>query len=123
MKKNTLGVALVKEACPLCIRIIDGPILMNTKLSVSRAKEVEALHGQCIGYAIQPCDQCKSLMEKGFLLIQCDESKTDDKQNPWRTGKQCVIKREAAKQIFGKDHMVKGAAFLTIETWTKIGLP
>ena len=51
MKESTLGVALVKEACPLCGALSDGPIVMNKRLSKSMAKRVEELHGKTIGYS------------------------------------------------------------------------
>ena len=48
--ENKLGVALVKEACPACGKLQDGPIIMNTLLTEKLAKKVEAMHGETIGH-------------------------------------------------------------------------
>lgn len=122
-KENTLGVALVKRACPICAHVEDAEIVLNRVLTSFRAKEVEALHGQVIGYTEKPCKECQKLMEQGFLLIQVDESKTDDHSNPWRTGKQCVIKREVAERIFINVDLSKRVAFMPINAWEKLKLP
>ena len=77
-KEKLLGVALVKEACPLCGAAEDGPIVMNTRLGPQRAKDVEELHGKVVGYMDKPCSQCQGLLDQGFLLIGVIEEKTDD---------------------------------------------
>jgi len=122
-KKNELGVALVKEACRLCGTIYDGPIVMNTRLTVSMAEKVEAMHGKVIGFLPEPCDQCKDLMSKGFLIIGVIEEKTDDKDNPWRSGHQWVLRMDKAREIFTKDVCDKGAAFIDISLAKALGLP
>lgn len=121
-KEKILGVALTKEACRLCGKEVDGPIVMNSRLTKNEAKKAEDLHGECIGYAEKPCEECQGLMKQGFLLIECDESKTEDHSNPWRTGRQWVIKQEAAKRIFQNADLSKGAAFIPIEVSDMLGL-
>lgn len=121
MKGNNLGVALCKEACPLCGKLEDGPILLNTRLTPGEAKKVESLHGQTIGYMDKPCSECQDMMSKGFLLIGVDEEKTEDRKNPYRTGHQWVITHEAAKQLFNNSGD-KGVAFLDIKAAKQIGL-
>ena len=81
-EEDKVGVALAKEACPVCAKALDGPILMNTRLSGKNAAEVKALHGQIIGFRDAPCDECKELLTKGFVLIGIEEEKTDDMTNP-----------------------------------------
>jgi hypothetical protein len=120
--KNILGVALVKEACPICGKEQDGPIIMNTRLTENLAKQVEDLHGKVIGYSKEPCTECQDLMSKGFLLIECDESKTEDRKNPWRTGRQWVVTHEAANRMFKGVDLSKGIAFIPIEVSEAIGL-
>lgn len=46
----------------------------------------------------EPCDECRELMEKGFMLIEAKDG--SDQKNPYRTGHMTVISLEAAKQIF-----------------------
>lgn len=120
--ESTIGVALVKEACPLCGKVEDGPIILNTRLSVKRAKEVEKLHGQVIGYMDKPCKECQEYMTQGILLIGVIEEKTDDEKNPYRSGNIWVMKKEAFQRIFGSIPE-KGAAFLDIKAAKQIGLP
>lgn len=40
----------------------------------------------------EPCDKCKELMKVGILLIGIDVNKTDDMNNPYRSGKMVVVK-------------------------------
>jgi hypothetical protein len=122
--ENKLGVALVKRACPICATPHDAEIVMNTRLSVPMAQRVEEMHGKVVGEMEEPCKECKELMSKGFLCVQVDEAKTEDHRNPWRTGKQCVVKLEAMKRLI-TDHKLldKGIAFIPIDAWEKMGLP
>lgn len=121
MSDNKLGVALVKEACPLCGKTEDGPIIMNTRLTNKMARKVEELHGQVIGYMDKPCKECQEYMSKGFLLIGVIDEKTEDKTNPYRSGNIWVIKHEAAEKMFNDTS--KGAAFIDVKAAEQIGLP
>lgn len=123
MTKTILGVALVKEACPLCGALSNGPIIMNSILSEGRAKEVEALNGKTIGYSNEPCKSCKDIMAQSFLLIGIVDSKTTDHKNPYRSGNQWGIKKEAALEIFGEETCKKGVAFIDVLLANEIGLP
>ena len=38
---DKLGVALVKELCPICCKEMDGPIIMNQRLSRVQKEKVE----------------------------------------------------------------------------------
>jgi hypothetical protein len=120
---NKLGVALVKRACPLCGGTQDAEIVMNTRLTQGAASKVEELHGKTIGMLDGPCDSCKDLMSKGFLLIGVVEAKTEDVKNPYRSGNQWVVSNEAAQRMFPEDYLKKGAAFVDIHDAVKMGLP
>jgi hypothetical protein len=121
--ENKLGVALVKRACKLCGKLENSEILLNSRLSESEAKKVENLHQKVIGYLDSPCKECQELMKKGFLIIEVDEEKTDDKTNPYKTGRQFVVRPEFIERTFGKDYLRLGAAFLTDKTCDYIGIP
>ena len=71
-------------------------------------------------YDKEPCDKCKELMEMGIMLISVKEG--SNKDNPYRTGKICVIKEEAAKKIFPQLGESR-AAFVTDDAWKELGLP
>lgn len=122
-EKNKIGFALVKKACRLCGNIYDGPIVINTRLTVSMAEEIKAMHDNVIGFLRDPCNECKDLMSKGFLIIGVIEEKTDDKDNPWRSGHQWVLSMDEAREIFTKDVCDKGAAFIDVSLAKDLGLP
>lgn len=122
--KNNLGVALTKEACKICGKAFDGPILMNTRLSGKKADEVKALHGKVIGYRDTPCDECKKLLTKGFVLIGVDMDKTDNMSDPYRTGHMwCVSKESAEKMFTNKKETELGYACIDVNVAESIGLP
>ena len=119
MSENKLGVALVNEVCFLCGEKREE-IVMNSILTESKAKAVEELHGKTVGYFM--CDTCTKALKTGIGLIECDEAKTDDKSNPWRTGRICVIKEEAFDRIFTDVDKSKRILFIPIEVSEEIGL-
>ena len=67
-------------------------------------------------------------MEHAIICISVDEEKSDDMQNPYRTGGWCAIKEEAFKRI-GVPQELEDAVlrrrvmFLPDNTWDLIGLP
>ncbi len=96
--ENKFEVALTKELCPLCIKELDGPLIMNKRLTKNDAKEVKNLHKQVIGFSDEPCKECKSHLELGFMIIGFDEDQSDLKNLPWgfyRTGKIVVVKKDS----------------------------
>lgn len=91
---NFVGVACVKELCPVCLKEIDGPVILNRILTEKAKEEVEKLHGKVVGYSEHPCDDCKKYLEMGIIVIGYDKSKTKDMNNPYRSGHIIVIKEE-----------------------------
>ena len=77
----------------------------------------------------EPCDNCKELMGRGIILISVDESKSDDSQNPWRTGGWVVVHERALRRWGIKSAELletickQRVAFLPDDVWDKIGLP
>lgn len=122
-KENKLGVALAKELCPICAKQIDGPILMNTRLTPGEAKKVEELHGQVIGWSKEPCDECKEMKAKGFILIGAVEKKTTDATNPYRSGNIWVVHPSVATDLFGENPPKSGVAFIDVNVAQQMGLP
>ena len=90
MDKSLIEVALAKEACLACGKLINGPIIMNTILTAKKAKEVKNLHNKCIGYAKELCSDCKDLCSKGLLVVEIDGDKSEP-NNPYRTGRLFVL--------------------------------
>lgn len=62
----------------------------------------QAPHHICTGGV---CDDCKKIIDDGGCFIIEVEDGSDQK-NPYRTGRYCAIKKEAAKKMFGKEHSI-----------------
>lgn len=90
MKNNLddeFSVALAKEYCPVCLKEIDGPIIINNELTKEAADKVKNLHNKVIGYANHICDECKSKLKDGYVYgIGVDMKKTVSTDNPYRNG-------------------------------------
>ena len=123
-EKKTFSVALVKELCPICCKEIDGPIIMNSVLTEKHAKEVEDMQGKVIDFAEKPCKECQSYIDKGaFFVIGVDSEKTDDWNNPYRSGHLVGIKRESDfVRNLPEQYKKKDAVFMDYREMQKIGL-
>lgn len=62
----------------------------------------QAPHHICTG---EICDNCKKIIDDGGCFIIEVEDGSDQK-NPYRTGRYCAIKKEAAKKLFGQEHNI-----------------
>lgn len=62
----------------------------------------QAPHHICTG---EICDDCKKIIDDGGCFIIEVEDGSDQK-NPYRTGRYCAIKKEAAKKMFGQEHNI-----------------
>lgn len=120
---NTVGVALVYKICPVCGQKNGEQILMNSVLTEERAEEINKLHDKCIGYSDEPCKECKEMMEKAFLCIIYDESKTTEETDPYRTGQIIGVRKESdfVKSIDPK-LTKRGFGFIDIEFAKQVGL-
>jgi len=122
--KNTVGVALTKELCPVCTAEMDGAIMMNTRLTENNAKKVEALHGKVVGWSKELCDNCKDMKSKGFILIGAVEAKTTDTTNPYRSGNIWVVKEEVADKLYAPHPRPKsGVSFIDVTVAEQMKLP
>jgi hypothetical protein len=122
---RTLGIALTKEACPLCGKLESGDIFMNRILTEHHAKKVEEMHGKVVGFMKEPCTECQDLMKQGFLLIGYVEAKSGDcsPENIYRSGNQWVIRKEAAERMFPGKDLSKGVMFFPVEAAHQMGFP
>lgn len=79
-------------------------------------------------YSYEPCPQCKGWMQKGIIFIEVDESKTTNKQDPYRVGGWAVLSEKAVRRIFAGSSVLdsvlaKRVAFIPTEVWELIGIP
>jgi len=82
----------------------------------------QTLHGKVISK--EPCGACKKHMEKGVFFIETtEESEHHPDQEPYRTGKYWLIKREAvAKVLTDPDEVLyRGAVFITKKRAEQLG--
>jgi hypothetical protein len=75
----------------------------------------------------EPCPECQEMMSQGvmFISVRNGEKPSD---NPYRTGRLCVIKDEAVQRFLieeslKSDMLKKRACFLEDEIWDMMGFP
>lgn len=86
MSDNKLGVAIVYEVCPICGAHMNEGIIMNKRLSVKAAENIQKLHNKCIGVSKDACDECLKYKDQVVYFIAIDPYKGSS-VNPFRTGK------------------------------------
>lgn len=101
MNDNKLGIALTKKLCPVCLKKMDGEIIMNTKLTKGNADKVNELHGKVTHISKDMCNACKEAINDGVYIIGVDLSKTEDENNPYRSGHIVGVKRTIFKEYPG----------------------
>ena len=74
--KNDIGVALTK--CFYCGN--DSDILMNRVLTKHMADKVKECHGKVV--SMEPCQQCKTYMDIGIIVLTYDPEKSPQGQSP-----------------------------------------
>lgn len=126
MSNNNLEVSLVKQACPICGQINedDSLIVMNSILTEKYANEVKKLHNQCVGFSDKPCKECQKILDQGAIfIIGVDSDKTDDWENPYRSGHLVGIKRESEfVKHLPEEYRKKDAIFMDYKEMQQIGL-
>lgn len=98
MEEKKLGTAIVKYVCPICGQINEDAfaIVINKRLTKADAKKVEEMHDKVIGYSDKPCKECQKILDQdAFFVIGIDLEKSDDMENPWRTGHLVGIKKSS----------------------------
>ena len=121
---DEVGIALVKEACPICCKPIDGPIVIGKQFNKKRAKEINNMNGQVIGFADKPCPECQKLIDEGvFFIIGVNVNKTKDYNNPYRSGHIVGITKECDfyKQM-PDEWKEKPACLMDYKEMMKLGL-
>lgn len=92
MSDKTFNPVMANLICPVCAKQMPV-ILINQKLTKKAAAEMDKISGQNIGFAEEPCNECKELMNQGDIVIGVDMEKTTDTRNPYRSGHFVVIKK------------------------------
>lgn len=79
-------------------------------------------------WSMEPCDTCKGYMQQGIIVIEVDEAKTKDRENPYRAGNMAVmaeawVRRVVTDPALAEQIIQKRVTFLPVEVWTALGLP
>ena len=74
----------------------------------------------------QGCDQCLKYMEMGVMFVSVKDD--TDKENPYRTGKMCVLKAEAVERLpisreLKDDFLKFRFGFIEDKVWELLGFP
>ena len=91
---SNVGIALVKYLCPVCGKVAEEGIIMNSLLTEKNAKAAEELNGKAVGYADHVCKECAEYKDSALFLIGID-SKLSTKDEPYRTGDIVGIKKDS----------------------------
>ena len=67
-------IAIAQTRCYYCGG--DHDLVMNTRLSENAAEKVDALNGKVT--TMEPCRECKKLMEQGVVFITIDPDKSGE---------------------------------------------
>ena len=122
------GVNPTMTTCFYCGKSKD---ILLVGASVSKFKEAglakpDGEMNQNIGVVdMEPCNECKKLMEMGIMFISVRDGESG--KNPHRTGKMSVLKEDAVRRLLNPpafERICKSRfAFIEDATWDEAGLP
>lgn len=127
------GVNPSVEQCFVCMK--DVGVVLFGKLPPERGRHAkpadrdpQAPMRVCFGPNSEPCAECQAFMRQGVILISVDEAKTEDMENPWRTGGWCVVRDDFIKRVFQPPELAEHVlerrmAFMPDDAWDMLGLP
>jgi hypothetical protein len=108
-----------------------GDILLATRLGV----DVKTLYHNKVVNG-NPCNHCAEHMKIGVILISMRDGEADkckensklapeNRYSPFRTGRLCVIKNDAAERLFPPEHQALRLKWCFVEdgAWKELGLP
>lgn len=101
---DNLEVSIVKYLCPICGKVAEEGIIMNSLLTEKNAKAVKDLHNKAIGYTDHACSECKQYSKDAIFFIGIDEKKST-KEEPYRTGQVVGIKPTSSLVKHCKDYI------------------
>lgn len=75
---------------------------------------------------MEPCDNCKSLMEQGVMFVSVRDGESGD--NPYRTGRMAVVSEDWVRRRIRPQDMVDHLlqcrfGFIEDTVWKALGLP
>lgn len=101
---DNLEVSIVKYLCPICGKVVEEGIIMNSLLTEKNAKAVKDLHNKAIGYTNYACSECKQYSKDAIFFIGIDEGKST-KEEPYRTGQVVGVNHTSSLVEHCKDYI------------------
>lgn len=92
------GVNPSVQVCPICGRDTGKLVLFGDNYRDKDGKKAEA--PRQIAMPGEHCDRCQAVLDQGGYFFISVRDGEQGKENPYRTGKLCALKEEAAKRIF-----------------------
>ena len=130
-----LGASNYKEQCPECKTWVFGGF--NKSDSEHAGRWCPKCKGHSRGERVElsdtehiesngVCSACQKLLEQGIAFISVKDGEKSD--NPYRTGKFCVIKQDAVERMpidkeLKEGIIAKRVCFIEDEVWSKLGFP
>lgn len=97
---------MINYVCPICGRIADSAIAMNSRLTEKYAKEVKELHNKVVGWSEVACEECAYYKDKCIYVIEIDAKKSEP-NNPYRIGMYCGIRKDFALFVEHPEYVLK----------------
>jgi hypothetical protein len=118
-------VALVKRVCRVCHKEVDAEIVVATRyFNGEPLTDLSQYHGKVVGFLEEPCDDCKEKfrMDEYNIILEFDEAKTDDRNDPYCTGRVLQVRKdtEFAKVLPVKNGMCYASTTIVNEIVKRI---
>ena len=96
MKRKKEHVAMAKHACRICNNTEEFILLATKYKDGEPVEDLSPLHNQVVGFIEGgKCKNCIDLYKDTIVLVVCDDEKSEDHNNPWRTGEIIQIKKKS----------------------------
>lgn len=127
MSKDNIGVGIVNYACPICGRVANSAIIMNTRLTKKNAEKVKELNNKTIDWSETACKECAAHKDDCIYVIEIDAKKSEP-NNPYRTGMYWGVRKDFALFVDHPEYVLKTKdgvqfCFMDKELAYQIGLP
>lgn len=120
MEEKNFEVALIR--CWFCGK--EKGLIMNTRLTKKDAQQVRECDGEVVD--LEPCDDCKKLMEQGVMLFEITRVPDNPQELPERTGRITVVRDRAFENFPDRDYAEQVLkcryGFIQSELWDAMGL-
>lgn len=127
MSKDNFAAGLINYACPICGRVADSAIIMNSRLTKKDAEKVKELNNKTVDWSENACKECASHKDECIYVVEIDAKKSEQ-NNPYRTGMYWGVRKDFALFVDHPEYILKTKdgvqfCFMDKEVAYQIGLP